>query len=64
MPPLVTDEMIETFAAVGTYEQIAARIKQRYGGLITHVEFGIPVRNDTEREQLRGIMQDLRRAAT
>lgn len=63
MPPLVTDEMIETFAAVGTYDQIAARIKQRYGGLITHIEFGIPVRNDTEHRQLREIIQDLRRVA-
>ena len=63
MPPLVTDEMIETFAAVGTYEQIAARIKQRYDGLITHIEFGIPVRNDPERGQLREIIQDLRRVA-
>jgi probable F420-dependent oxidoreductase len=63
MPPLVTDEMIDTFAAVGTYDQIAARIKHRYGGLITHIEFGIPVRNDTERGQLREIIQDLRRVA-
>jgi probable F420-dependent oxidoreductase len=63
MPPLVTDEMIDTFATVGTYEQIAARIKQRYGGLITHIEFGIPVRNDAERGQLRELIQDLRRVA-
>lgn len=63
MPPLVTNEMIETFAAIGTYDQIAARIKQRYGELITHIEFGIPVRNDTERGQLREIIQDLRRGA-
>ena len=63
MPPLVTDEMIDTFAAVGTYDQIAARIKQRYGGLITHIEFGIPVRNDTDRGQLRDIIQNLQQVA-
>jgi hypothetical protein len=55
--------MIETFATVGTYDQIAARITQRYSGLITHIEFGIPVWNDTERGQLREIIQDLRRVA-
>jgi probable F420-dependent oxidoreductase len=63
MPPLVSDEMIETFATVGTYDQIAARIKRRYGGLITHIEFGIQVRNDTDRGRLKEMIQDLQQAA-
>ena len=63
MPPLVSDEMIETFATVGTYDQIADRIKQRYGGLITHIEFGIQVRNDTDRGRLKEMIQDLQQAA-
>jgi alkanesulfonate monooxygenase SsuD/methylene tetrahydromethanopterin reductase-like flavin-dependent oxidoreductase (luciferase family) len=62
MPPLVSDEMLDTFATVGTYDQIAARIKQRYGGLLTHIEFGIPLHTDADRGQLRELMQDLRRA--
>lgn len=62
MPPLISDDMIDTFATVGTYEQIVARLKQRYAGLITHIEFGIPVRNDRDRGRLRGMIQDLRRA--
>jgi len=63
MPPLVSDEMIETFATIGTYDQIADRIKQRFGGLITHIEFGIQVRNDTDRGRLKEMIQDLQQAA-
>lgn len=62
MPALVSDAMLDTFATVGTYEQIATLLTQRYAGLITHVEFGIPVRNDTDRGRLREMIQDLRRS--
>jgi len=62
MPQQITDEMLETIAIVGTYDQITERVWQRYEGVATRVEFNIPVRNDTDRGQLREMIQDLRRA--
>jgi alkanesulfonate monooxygenase SsuD/methylene tetrahydromethanopterin reductase-like flavin-dependent oxidoreductase (luciferase family) len=62
MPQQITDEMLETIAIVGTYDQIAERVWKRYEGVATRVEFSIPVRNDTDRGQLREMIQDLRRA--
>ena len=35
MPALVTDEMVRTFAAVGTYEEIGDRVLERFGGFAT-----------------------------
>lgn len=34
MANLITDEMLETYAATGTYSNIAQRIKERYAGLL------------------------------
>ncbi|MGC1189809.1 MAG: LLM class flavin-dependent oxidoreductase, partial [Candidatus Binatus sp.] len=60
MAKLVTDEMVHAFAAVGTYDQIAAVIKQRFAG-VNRLSFDMPVRNDHDRGVLKEILQDLRR---
>jgi probable F420-dependent oxidoreductase len=42
MPALVTDEMVHTFAAVGTYGQIGDRILERFGSFATTVGLPLP----------------------
>lgn len=42
MPGLITDEMVRTFAAVGTYEQIGDRILERFGRFATTVSLPLP----------------------
>lgn len=42
MPALVTDEMIRTFSAVGTYEQIGERVLERFGSYATSVALPLP----------------------
>lgn len=39
----VTDEMVETVAVVGTHKEIAGRVRDRYAGVCSGVEFSIPV---------------------
>lgn len=56
MPGLVTDEMVHTFAAVGTYEQIGDKILERFGSFATTVGLPMPA---PEHEKL--LLPSLRR---
>ncbi len=42
MPALITDEMLNTVAIIAPPEQVAARIKERYAGLLDRVTFYMP----------------------
>ena len=56
MPRLVNEEMVHAFAAVGTYADIAAVMKQRFAG--THrIGFEIPLRNERDRGILKEIIR-------
>jgi probable F420-dependent oxidoreductase len=61
MPPRISDEVLHTYAVVGTYDEIAKKLIARYRGLITDVEFSIPVGTDTERAILRDLVRDIQR---
>lgn len=49
MPALITDEMVRTFAAVGTYEQIGERVLDRFGSFATRVHLPLPEPEDEAR---------------
>ena len=53
MPSVITDEMVETFATIGTYGQIIGKIKERFGGYATQISFSIPTDNPDEEERLK-----------
>jgi len=46
MPKLISDEMVKTFAAVGTYEQIADKILERFGSFATTISLPVPAPGD------------------
>jgi probable F420-dependent oxidoreductase len=56
----ISDEMLEEFAVIGTHDEIAARIKERLGDVVTSVGFAMPIRSPGDRERLRAILQTLR----
>ncbi|HEX3537318.1 MAG TPA: TIGR03617 family F420-dependent LLM class oxidoreductase [Stellaceae bacterium] len=60
MPAFVSDGMLETYATIGTYDEIAAKLRARYAGVATHLEFAIPVATDSDRNQLRELVESLR----
>ena len=60
MPALVPDEVLNTYAVVGTYDEIAQKIVARYGAVATDVEFSIPVANENDRERLAVMAATLR----
>jgi probable F420-dependent oxidoreductase len=50
---LVTDEMLEELTIVGTFNELPAKIRQRFGGLVTSVNlvFGPPYQELQERQR-------------
>src|SRR5207302_2292859 len=61
MPVLVDDEMLDAYAVIGTYDEIAAKLRARYAKLATAMEFGIPLAGAGDEATLRGLLDDLRR---
>lgn len=49
MGELIDDEILDTFAVVAEPEEVAGRVKARYGDLVDRILFGAPVRRDPER---------------
>ena len=47
MAELITDEMLETYAVVGSYATIATRLKERYAGLLDRTAFYQPSKQPT-----------------
>jgi probable F420-dependent oxidoreductase len=62
MAALISDEVVELFATVGTHEQIAGKIEKRYGGLVDAISMFIPT--DTAFGPLKEMAQDIARIAT
>jgi alkanesulfonate monooxygenase SsuD/methylene tetrahydromethanopterin reductase-like flavin-dependent oxidoreductase (luciferase family) len=60
MPPRISDEVLHTYAVVGTYGEIGHKLIERYRGLITDVEFSIPAGTERERDQLRELVKEIR----
>ncbi|MEI7873637.1 MAG: TIGR03617 family F420-dependent LLM class oxidoreductase [Alphaproteobacteria bacterium] len=59
MPQHISDDVLEAFATIGTYDTIARKLCDRFGHVVTHCEFSIAVKNDADREMLRSIAKDI-----
>jgi len=56
----ITDEMLNEFAVVGTYDEIVPKIKERYSGVVNTLGFGYSTITAEQEERLRWIMQELK----
>jgi alkanesulfonate monooxygenase SsuD/methylene tetrahydromethanopterin reductase-like flavin-dependent oxidoreductase (luciferase family) len=54
----ITEDMLEVYCVSGTFDNIAARIKQRYEGLLDRFAFYFPYRPGTDDEQWARIIKD------
>lgn len=59
MPRFISDEMLDLYAVVGTYDEIVGKLERRYGGLVTNVEFSIPVSKAEDEARLRAMVGEL-----
>ena len=55
MPQHIDDDVLHTFVTIGTYDQIARKLTEHFGRVVTHCEFSIAVKNDADKERLRGL---------
>jgi probable F420-dependent oxidoreductase len=60
MPGFITDEMIDHYAVIGTHDEIAGKLKARFAGVASRLEFAIPVAGDTDKAMLGGLLKSLR----
>ncbi|HZK89172.1 MAG TPA: TIGR03617 family F420-dependent LLM class oxidoreductase [Stellaceae bacterium] len=60
MPDFIGDEMLDTYAVIGTHEEISGKLNQRFAGVASHLEFAIPVGGDDDQAALRELLRSLR----
>ena len=60
LPNLVSDEMLHTVATIGTYDEIAGLLNDRYADRVDRLEFSIPVETPDDADRLREILAELR----
>ena len=53
MAAQITDEMVETFATIGTHDQIVDKVKARAGSYATQIAFTLPVEKSGDEERLK-----------
>ena len=61
MPGFITDEILHTYATVGTYDEIADKLWERYDGVVSDIEFSIPVRGPEDKERLSDMVRRIQR---
>ena len=60
MPARITDEVLHTYATVGTYDEIGGKLVERYGGIVSDIEFSIPCASAAEQATMRNLIRQLR----
>jgi probable F420-dependent oxidoreductase len=64
LPALISDEILEQFAVIGTYDTIGRRLQERFGDVVTNCEFSIAVRDDADRDTLAKLVSELQAGST
>jgi probable F420-dependent oxidoreductase len=61
MAQSITDEMLEQFAIIGTYDELVPKIKERYSGVVNTLDFGFGVRSPEDHERLAFVVSELKK---
>jgi probable F420-dependent oxidoreductase len=62
MASRITDDMLDTFAVIGTYDEIVKKVKEKSAGLINRCAFTIPTRTPDDEERLKDMIKELKAA--
>ena len=57
----ITDEMLDEFAIVGTYDEVVSKIRERYFGVVSTLDFGFAIQTPEQAERLRWMVQELKK---
>jgi hypothetical protein len=61
LPDLIDDHTLHQFVCIGTYDEIAAKLIERYRRVVTDIEFSIAVQTEQDRETLRDLAVAIQR---
>ena len=61
MPKLISDEMLETFVVIGTWDDIGNKLRQKYDGLLDRIGLYRPYIPGAEDEQWKKLAQQMTR---
>jgi probable F420-dependent oxidoreductase len=59
LPALVDDDLLHTYVTVGTWDVIGDRLHERFGDVVTSIEFSINPRSADEEEFMRSLIAKL-----
>ena len=59
MAGLIGDDMVDTFAVVGGYDEVAGKVKERFGGLLDEVLFNMEASSPAGRRALEKVIEGL-----
>jgi probable F420-dependent oxidoreductase len=60
MPGVVTDDMLEAYAAIGTWDEMPARLREKHGGVCTELSFDVDIETPEDEEHVREIVERLK----
>jgi probable F420-dependent oxidoreductase len=60
MVGLITDDMMEEFCVIGTWDELPSKMREKYAGINTQVGFGAEPRNPDEVDQIKDIIAQLK----
>ncbi len=60
MPALITDEMVECFAAVATYDELPGKLKELSNGIFDTILLDLPPKLRLDQDRVRDIVKALR----
>ncbi len=55
----ISDDVLEQFAVIDTYDRIGERLCERFGDIVTDIEFSISVNDDRDKEVLAGLTRTI-----
>ena len=62
LPDLIDDTVLHHFVTIGTYTEIGQRLMERYAGVVTNIEFSIPVLDANDRTVLHELVRRMQMA--
>ena len=61
LPDLVSDELLHTYVTIGTWDEIGDRLAERFGSVVTSIEFSIAAKTPAEGEFMSALITRLGR---
>ena len=59
MAEIINDDILDAFTVIEPYDNIAKKLKERYGSFASRISFSIPLRSREDEEVLRSIIKEL-----